>query len=72
MRVLILYASLHLVTFIEFCTLAIFVVSYMLNRNTGNVTVFFLVKIGLSICPNTYEFFQIFFNFRKARLLKNV
>ena len=24
----------------------------------------FLVKIYLSICPNSYEFFQIFFNFR--------
>ena len=28
-------------------------------KKTGNVT--FLAKIDLSIFPNTYEFFQIFF-----------
>ena len=32
---------------------------------------FFLAKIYLSICPNTYEFFQILF-FWKPRLSKNV
>ena len=34
----------------------------MLNKKTTNLT--FFSQIDLSICPNTYEFLQIFFNLR--------
>ena len=30
----------------------------MFNKKTGNLT--FLAQIDFSICPNTYNFFQIF------------
>ena len=33
----------------------------MFNKKTGNLT-FFLAKIEFSICPNPYEFLQIFSN----------
>ena len=41
------------------------------STKTGKV-MFFLAKIELSICPNTYEFFQIFFEFLITPLSKNV
>ena len=43
----------------------------LFNEKTGNVT-FFLAKIDLPICPNTYELFQIFSNFWKLGFSKNV
>ena len=42
--------------------------SFFLRRR-----VIFFTTVYLSICPNTYEFFQIFFSkFRKSRWSKNV
>ena len=40
----------------------------IVQRRTDNVT-FFVAKIDLTICPNTYEFF---YNFRKSCLSRNL
>ena len=42
----------------------------MFNEKTGNVI--FLAENDLSLFLSTYEFFQIFSNFWKPRLSKNV